>query len=96
MAKSVWAHRRQQRRQVFLEGIKKLRGCVDCGYNLHAIALEFDHRGDDKLKAVSQMTSHTFLKLLAEIAKCDVVCSNCHRVRTLTRKQFGNPAHKNF
>ena len=64
--------------------IKLERGCIDCGYNAHAEALDFDHVNDDKLCNVSQC--HNERQLLAEIAKCEVVCANCHRVRTAARR----------
>lgn len=36
----------------------------------------------------------TLPALMAEIAKCEVVCSNCHRIRSVTRIAEGaNPAH---
>lgn len=31
-------------------------------------------------------------ELRAEIVKCDVVCSNCHRIRTMERKDAGKNA----
>jgi hypothetical protein len=64
--------------------IKLTCGCVDCGYNEHAEALDFDHVNGDKVCDVSKCTSE--MQLLAEIAKCEVVCANCHRVRTAARR----------
>jgi hypothetical protein len=59
------------------------RPCVDCG-ETDAVVLEFDHRdGAHKLKTVGAFArSQDWDGLLAEIAKCDVRCVNCHRRRT--------------
>lgn len=63
--------------------IKLERGCSDCGYKEHAVALDFDHRDPEtKIANVSAMRQASKKTLLAEIEKCDVVCANCHRVRT--------------
>lgn len=62
------------------------KGCVDCGYKDHHAALEFDHRpGTEKLFNVSARTAGNPEKTWAEIAKCDVVCANCHQIRTWDR-----------
>jgi hypothetical protein len=67
-----------------LNRIKLERGCADCGYNAHAVALDFDHTGA-KMKGVSALYVHSLETLMAEIAKCEVVCANCHRIRTAQR-----------
>lgn len=61
--------------------------CVDCGED-DIVVLEFDHLRD-KLMNVSVIgrEGYSLDKLKREIAKCDVVCANCHRRRTA--KQFG-------
>jgi hypothetical protein len=72
--------------------IKMDAGCMDCGLKpKYAQVLEFDHRPDEaKLFHISdRMVSGTVEDLLAEIAKCDVVCANCHRIRTVEKNQFG-------
>lgn len=57
--------------------------CVDCGI-ANPVVLEFDHRDPDlKLMDVAtMMMSRRWPRVLAEIAKCDVRCANCHRRRT--------------
>lgn len=67
--------------------IKLNRGCFDCGYNKHSIALDFDHIGDKKL-AISAMVSRGWAleSILQEINKCEVRCANCHRIKTWERK----------
>lgn len=61
--------------------------CVDCKQFWPAIVMEFDHRpGETKHKAVSRLSTAT--SVLAEMAKCDLVCSNCHRIRTGNRKHW--------
>jgi hypothetical protein len=61
--------------------------CVDCGES-DIVVLEFDHQRD-KLMAISQLSreGYSLERLKQEIAKCEVVCANCHRRRTA--KQFG-------
>lgn len=69
--------------------IKLKRGCADCGYNAHWAALDFDHLpGAAKVMDVAEMirVSRPLAAILAEIEKCEVVCANCHRVRTVMRR----------
>lgn len=78
----------QRRKEV--DDIKLSRGCMDCGYNTHPAALDFDHRpGTDKVCNVARLTEAAREVLYAEIAKCDVVCANCHRIRTWDPKGRG-------
>lgn len=60
--------------------------CADCGGRFPAVCMDFDHL-DNKVLGVSQMVHRGYAleAILAEIAKCEVVCANCHRVRTATR-----------
>ncbi|WP_055693381.1 hypothetical protein [Streptomyces prasinopilosus] len=68
--------------------LKMRLGCVDCGYKEHPAALDFDHLpGHEKRRGISRMLTAHRNTLLAELAKCEVVCSNCHRIRTWRRKQ---------
>lgn len=65
------------------------KGCTDCGYNAHPAALEFDHLPgtEKKFNIGEKIGSYNRQKLWEEIAKCDVVCANCHNIRTATRRQ---------
>ncbi len=62
--------------------------CVDCG-ETNPIVLEFDHRNsEEKEYNISEIIMNKSWKIvLNEIAKCDVRCANCHRIKTA--KQFG-------
>jgi 5-methylcytosine-specific restriction endonuclease McrA len=61
--------------------------CADCGES-DIVVLEFDHQRN-KLSTISELSreGYSLAKLEQEIAKCEVVCANCHRRRTA--KQFG-------
>lgn len=64
--------------------------CMDCGVRYPFFVMDFDHRdGDEKLSAVARMANVGWAKVKAEILKCDVVCANCHRVRTQMRRSGG-------
>ena len=61
--------------------------CMDCGGRFPSVAMDFDHReGETKERGVAAAVSHGgWERLKAEIARCDLVCANCHRVRTQKR-----------
>lgn len=67
---------------------KMAKGCADCGYSTHPAALEFDHLpGSVKsFNIMEKVGSYSREKIWAEISKCEVVCANCHAVRTATRR----------
>jgi hypothetical protein len=57
--------------------------------------MDLDHARGDKKFTVSTSYMHVKDKVLAEeIAKCDAVCSNCHRLRTAARIKDGTAKRK--
>ena len=68
--------------------IKKHRGCIDCGYNAHGVALQFDHVEDNKKASVSNLirSDYCWATIMNEINKCVVRCANCHAIITSQRK----------
>ncbi len=66
--------------------------CADCGGRYPAYVMDLDHVRGMKRGNVSEMVAAvTEAVLRAEIAKCDVVCANCHRLRT-----YGQADHANW
>jgi hypothetical protein len=68
--------------------LKSGKPCADCGGVFHYSAMEWDHRpGTAKVALVSTLVVKTNSKrrVLEEIVKCDLVCANCHAVRTFDR-----------
>lgn len=69
--------------------IEKLKAspCLDCGRRFPPECMDFDHRdGTIKRGTISQLLSHSWDQILSEIAKCDLICANCHRIRTRRRR----------
>lgn len=62
-------------------------GCIDCGEKYPYFMLDLDHVTGSKSFNISQFRNHTIDPELikAEIDKCEVVCANCHRMRTHQR-----------
>jgi hypothetical protein len=61
---------------------------MDCGMvNLeHPEIFDFDHVRGEKVANISALvTKGPVADLITELAKCDVVCACCHRIRTYTR-----------
>lgn len=68
----------------------KDRPCADCGVRYDPWVMQFDHLdADSKVADVAKLVVRKvkMSTLLAEIAKCEVVCANCHAHRTYTRQQ---------
>ena len=58
--------------------------CVDCG-ETDPIVLEFDHLADKAFAISKGLRDRSWESVRREMAKCDVVCANCHRRRTARR-----------
>ncbi len=50
------------------------------------MVLEFDHLRDKRFNIGAKLVTYPWVDVLEEIAKCDVVCANCHRRRTAQRR----------
>jgi len=67
----------------------KSKPCIDCNTTFPICCMDFDHRiGTIKIYNVGSMFAHHYSRELieTELVKCDLVCSNCHRIRTQKRK----------
>jgi hypothetical protein len=70
----------------FLDAVKNYP-CTDCGVRYHPFVMDLDHGSEEvKFKNVSALIKYgSWTKLIEEILKCELVCSNCHRYRTFKR-----------
>jgi len=94
--KSCYLFRNRQvwgKKQKLVEELKT-EPCLDCGVEYPVCAMDFDHRpGEKKVANISEMIrGHYSMKILQEeIEKCDLVCSNCHRIRTWIERSDPKP-----
>jgi hypothetical protein len=67
---------------------------MDCGVKYPYYVLDLDHRdpSEKKFTPAALHKTGSWDKMIKEIRKCDVVCSNCHRERT---HQRGHYTHTN-
>lgn len=74
----------------FVRAYKTDNACSDCNVKYHYSVMQFDHRdGTQKEDSInSLMWRASIQRVKDEIAKCDLVCANCHSLRTF-RKQHG-------
>lgn len=67
--------------------------CMDCDGVFEWCAMDFDHRpGETKVLSIGGLGCHKatpehLTRVEKEIAKCDLICSNCHRIRTHVTRQ---------
>ncbi len=76
--------KKHEERRLLLDQIKNVR-CYDCDVRYPPFVMQFDHVRRKKLFNVGDCLSRSWESILREIAKCDIVCANCHAVRTWIR-----------
>lgn len=66
---------------IWWKDYKKSLKCVYCGFN-NPVALDFHHTEDNKDFTIANMIQRHYAKdrVLKEVAKCIVLCANCHRI----------------
>lgn len=89
--KEAYKERAKAKRQRLRDRLREVKNqaCMDCGVKYPYYVMDLDHRpGETKVCEPSLLVNcGSTRKFEQEIAKCDVVCSNCHRQRTFDRKQ---------
>lgn len=89
-ARECDARVRAEGRRIVLEHLRA-NPCIDCG-EADPVVLEFDHRDPAtkrfEIGGAVRTRPVSVKRLLAEIAKCDVRCANCHRRRTAHQFAF--------
>lgn len=63
----------------------KDKPCMDCGVKYPPYIMDFDHRENKKFNIGNRYYAYGKEVVQKEIDKCDLVCANCHRVRTWNR-----------
>lgn len=88
-----YVRKNKLRVSTFIKNYKMARACVDCGFSgkNFPYVLDFDHlEGGASKKFTIGGWSKVVLSIEAivtEIKKCELVCANCHRIRTFSRKK---------
>lgn len=75
----------QQRNARYLRTLKDVP-CLDCKQKFSPYAMQFDHVRGEKEFNISKATRFSRERLEAEMKKCEIVCANCHAVRTHNRR----------
>jgi hypothetical protein len=87
--REYYALRNTQRKlelRAFIDELKS-KPCSDCGNQYDPCAMDFDHINNDKEFDIALMITRKCSKqaILREVAKCELVCAVCHRIRTKKR-----------
>lgn len=102
-AQRIWArgnretqniHRTKSRRtaRIKVQELKTKTPCKDCDKNYPHFVMQFDHRpNSNKIDCIGMMVSKnaSWKRIEEEISKCELVCANCHAIRTYTRIHNG-------
>jgi hypothetical protein len=87
---------RKDKRAAVVNRFKQMKGCADCGAKgLPAYVYDLDHLDpQDKIDHVSVLLNmvRPWKIIREEVLKCEVVCANCHRIRTETRRADDRPS----
>jgi len=62
--------------------------CTDCRKKYPPECMELDHVRGRKIGHISKLIQTRGIRVcIREAAKCDLVCANCHRIRTMGRRK---------
>jgi hypothetical protein len=87
-AHAIRSAKKRQEIKDIVDEIKSKARCADCMGIYPSVAMDFDHvRGKNEGIASMVSSAYNLELILEEIKLCEIVCANCHRVRTAKRKQ---------
>ncbi len=83
------AYRKRETLRSWVYDLKSITPCTDCKILYPSYVTDFDHieaRGKKMGTISSLINSGSFKQIKEEVAKCELVCANCHRIRTFKRR----------
>src|SRR5215469_18652866 len=88
-----WTTRRAEQ---FVREWKASHCCSDCGNFYPPYVMEFDHVAPKRITLgySREIRKLSEMELRYEMAMCDVVCRNCHALRTHQRRSNGHKTQK--
>lgn len=84
---AAFTRARNAQRKAVLDKLREVP-CTDCEGLFPSFMMQFDHVRGPKEFGVMQGYSKSWDELLAEVAKCEIVCANCHCARTFARREL--------
>lgn len=85
-------HDRRNKIVKLVQKIKSKTPCAECGKKYPYYVMQFDHLPQYEKKFTignARGNAMSIHKVEEEIKKCDIVCANCHTIRTWRRKNGG-------
>ena len=88
----IYGMRSREKRRILFNQIKQQYHCIRCGES-DPICLDFHHKNSlEKDLDIGRSIGYSLCRLIAEIKKCDCLCSNCHRKEhARLRRDFLSP-----
>lgn len=77
----------QNAKRAELYKLKESTPCADCGRLYPYYVMQFDHKVNKGFVISSRSASYGSELFNNEILKCDLVCANCHAIRTHNRNK---------
>lgn len=101
--KKQWDKERRDHNNKLIKRWKLRKGCSCCGYKEHHAALVLDHIDPStKCPTLSKGSRRSYNsswskdRLKQELAKCQVLCANCHQVRTFDEGHHWNELNSSY
>jgi len=87
-----WSKERIKKNTAAIQKLKEETPCFDCKNKFPHYIMQFDHVPERGLKLFSIAVKAGNRTIQAptmarELAKCDILCANCHSIRTYKRRQ---------
>src|SRR2546423_3889733 len=86
-ARSIRKRARAREARAWMNALKEGVPCSDCGQVFPVWVMHWDHLpGSQKVGNISEMAGNRSRTItIAELKKCELVCANCHAIRTINR-----------
>ena len=79
------AQKRRKDLRKWLNEQKQASPCSDCRARYPYYVMDFDHIGEKKWEINKLINTGNAKRLKEELKDCELVCANCHRIRTHKR-----------